>query len=129
VQERYTFGSTNKKNNNNNKQLKTLNTMKKILLTLTLITIGLVNSHAQNTEPNGNATWVIESTAKNARTQTVNFYDNTSKLIYSETISAHLNINRKKVQKALNQILDSLLAQDSYRNNKNVLAASFKVKN
>ncbi len=102
--------------------------MKKTLLTLTLITVGFITSYAQSNAFNHQATWVIETENELAKKQTVKFYDDNAQLIYAETINAKLNISKKKVQKALNRILDSLLTQQSYRNNKNVLAASFRLK-
>ncbi|WP_345948474.1 hypothetical protein ABDD95_16660 [Mucilaginibacter sp. PAMB04274] len=98
--------------------------MKKIFLTLILITVYFLKSYAQT----NHATWVIESESPKAKMQTVKFYDDNSQIIYTETINARLNISKKKVQKALNQILDSLLTQQYYRENKSVLAASFKLK-
>ena len=102
--------------------------MKKIFLTLTLIAAGLLTSYAQSTTTNNPATWVIESQGERPKTQTVKFYDSDAQLIYVETINARLNASKKKVQKALNRILDSLINQQSYRNNKDVLAASFNLK-
>lgn len=101
--------------------------MKKIISTLSLVISTFLYSYAQNV--NNRATWVIESQSEHPKTQTVHFYDDNLKLVYSETINARLNINKKKVQKALNLILDSLLTQQNYRSNKNVLAVSFKIKN
>lgn len=102
--------------------------MKKILLTLTFITAGLFTGYAQSTTTNNPATWVIESQGEHPKTHTVKFYDSGAQLIYAETINTRLDVSKKKVQKALNRILDSLITQQSYRNNKNVLAASFKLK-
>jgi hypothetical protein len=103
--------------------------MKKSILTLSLILTAFLSGYAQNNNnTNQQATWVIESEGNRAKTQTVKFYDDNAQLIYAETINARLNISKKKVQKALNQILDSLLNEHSYGNNKNVLAASFKLK-
>jgi hypothetical protein len=105
-----------------------LNIMKKIFLTLTLITVSLLTSHAQSHATINQPTWVIESQGERPKTNTVKFYDSDAQLIYAETINARLNVSKKKVQKALNRILDSLVTQQNYRNNKNVLAASFKLK-
>lgn len=103
--------------------------MKKIVLTLTLIAAAFLTSHAQNVVTVKQATWVVESQTENPKLQTVNFYDNNLKLIYSETVNAKLNISRKKVQKALNQLLNNLINQQGYRDNKNLLTASLKLKN
>ena len=103
--------------------------MKKIILTLSLITVSFLTINAQTVEPIKQATWVVESQSENAKMQTVNFYDNSHQLIYSETINTRLNISRRKVQKALNQILENLISQQGYRDNKNLLTASLKLKN
>jgi len=102
--------------------------MKKIFLTLSLITIAFLTVNAQTTESVKQATWVIEQEADQPKVQTVKFYDDNLQLIYQETVNARLNISKKKVQKALNAILDSLISQQDFRQNKNVLAASFKLK-
>jgi hypothetical protein len=102
--------------------------MKKIILTLTLITVSLLTGYAQSNASINQATWVIESQGERPKIQTVKFYDSDAQLIYAETINANLDVSKKKVRKALNRILDSLITQQSYRNSKNVLAASFKLK-
>ncbi|MVN90183.1 hypothetical protein [Mucilaginibacter aquatilis] len=103
--------------------------MKKIILTLSLGLITLVTVHAQDVNTVNQPTWVVESENANAKVQTVKFYDSNAQLIYAETVNTKLNISRKKIQKALNQLLNNLLTQQGYRENKNLLTASLKLKN
>ncbi|WP_295768066.1 hypothetical protein [uncultured Mucilaginibacter sp.] len=103
--------------------------MKKIIITLSLSLIVFVTVNAQDVNNVNQATWVVESENANAKVQTVKFYDSNAQLIYAETVNTKLNISRKKIQKTLNQLLNNLLTQQGYRENKNLLTASLKLKN
>lgn len=85
-----------------------------------------IGARAQKTY--NKATWVIESAGKNAKTQTVRFYNSNAELVYQETINKRLNPSRKKVQRALNRVLDSLLAGNQAIADNSILAATFKLK-
>jgi hypothetical protein len=101
--------------------------MKKAILTIAIITATTIAALAQ-TPSASRGNWVVESNVHQPKIQTVKFYDADSQLLYTETINTRLNINRKKVQESLNKVLDSLVTKNSYAMNKNILAASFKLK-
>ncbi len=102
--------------------------MKKTLLTFALITVSFLSTQAQTVEPSTQATWVVESNESTPKVQTINFYNDQHQLMYSETINKRLNISKRKVQKTLNSLLANLLKAEPGSYNKNVLAASFKLK-
>jgi hypothetical protein len=107
--------------------------MKKIILTLAIIGIvGLSAATAQpnNTQPNNNytGTWVVESNLHKPGIQTVRFYDNNNRLIYSETINGHLNVSKKKVQQKLNNILELLATQNKPAKDSDMLVLAFRVR-
>lgn len=102
--------------------------MKKTLLTFALITVSFLRTRAQTVDTPTQATWVVESNESTPRVQTINFYNNEHQLIYSETINKRLNISKRKVQKTLNSLLTNLINAEPGSYNKNVLAASFKLK-
>ncbi len=102
--------------------------MKKTLLTFALITVSFLSTQAQIVGTPSQATWVVESNERTPKVQTVNFYNNEHQLIYSETINTRLNISKRRVQKTLNALLANLLNAEPGSYNKNVLAASFRLK-
>ncbi|MBE9666696.1 hypothetical protein [Mucilaginibacter boryungensis] len=101
--------------------------MKKIILTLVILTMAAQSSVAQN-KPSTTGSWVIESNVRQPKTQTVKFYGNNNQLLYSETINKRLNINRKKIRQNLDKVLDSLTGKKDYAQNRAILAAIFKLK-
>ncbi|MCJ8212025.1 hypothetical protein MUY27_20075 [Mucilaginibacter sp. RS28] len=86
--------------------------MKKLLFTTALI-IGALFNHT-NVNAQTKATWVIESNVKPG-VNTVKFYDDSLNLIKEMIAYKPLNVRRKKVQKTLNIMLDSLLVQNQRR--------------
>jgi len=101
--------------------------MKKIILTLAILCAAAADSIA-SAQTDTTGTWVVESNLHTPGTQTVKFYDNKNKLIYSETINARLNVSKKKVQQKLNGILELLTANGKPVNENNMLALSFRIK-
>jgi len=101
--------------------------MKKIILTLAILCVAAAGSIA-SAQTDTTGTWVVESNLHNPGMQTVKFYDNKNKLIYSETINARLNVSKKKAQQKLNGILKLLTANRKPVNENNMLALFFRIK-
>jgi hypothetical protein len=100
--------------------------MKKIIITMLLVAMGLTYSFAQakntnNHNNDNNGYWVVES-AKKSKVQTVKFYSEQNELVYEETVRGKINVSDKKVQNALNKILAVMVNQKSYTANKEVIA-------
>lgn len=100
----------------------------KILMITALILISAVCSQAQNKEQINSGFWVVESNINKPEVQTIRFYSDGSKLLYEETINAKLNLKRKKVQLALNQLCSKLNANKEYIENKKLIALAFNLK-
>ena len=60
--------------------------------------------------------------------QTIKFYSDDSKLLYEETVNITLNLKRKKVQLALNQISNKLYENKEYIEGKKLIALAFNLK-
>ncbi len=101
--------------------------MKTTVLTLAIICMAAAGSIAQ-TKKVSNASWVVESNRNTPRVQIVRFYDDSSKLIYSETIKTHLNVSKKKVQLKLNNMLEQLVANGNPKKDSNMFASSLKIR-
>lgn len=99
--------------------------MKKTILTLAIICVTALSSIAQS---KNTGTWVVESNLHQRDVQTIRFYDSNNQLIYSETIKAHLNVSKKKVQQKLNNVLEALVTNGKAANDSNMIAASFRIK-
>ncbi len=85
--------------------------MKTLTLLFALIIASAAESSAQQ-QPKSllPACWVIESTVKNPRVQTVKFYDSRQRLLYQETVNQKLNIRKAIVRARLDDVLARLLA-------------------
>jgi hypothetical protein len=101
--------------------------MKKTVLTLAIIMMAVAGSIAQ-TKKVSNSSWVVESNPQNKGVKIVRFYDDNSRLIYSETVKGRLNINRKKIQVKLNNMLEQLVANGNPKRDSNMFASSLKVR-
>lgn len=99
--------------------------MKKYILTLVIIALSTIAMQVKAQSPSPGY-WVIEHNKKQPRVQTVRFYNDWQQLIYAETVNGKININRKKTQEKLNSVLDSLVKNNTYARNNNVLAAALK---
>ncbi|MDN3584039.1 hypothetical protein [Mucilaginibacter flavus] len=99
--------------------------MKTTILTLVIICLATLSSIAQSKHT---GTWVVESNLYQRGIQTVNFYDGNNQLIYSETVKAHLNLSKKKVQQKLNNVLETLVAGGKPVNDSNMIVALFRIK-
>ncbi|MDT3404628.1 hypothetical protein [Mucilaginibacter terrae] len=97
--------------------------MKKIVLTLTLITAIFTYANAQTAT--SKACWVIESN-KGSKMQLVKFYDDSLRLVYEEAINMKLNPAKDHIKKALNIILAALITKRADTNHKDILAVAFQ---
>lgn len=92
--------------------------MKKIiLLSFSLICLGLAGLTQQKKEESDKGYWVIENNIKTPRQSVVYFYTPENQLVYKETvIGRKLNVSRRRICKRLNAVLEqSILA---WKNNK-----------
>jgi uncharacterized membrane protein YhiD involved in acid resistance len=101
--------------------------MKKLITTVMILVATIACTQAQDKINNNQSFWVIESNVNLPKVQTVKFYDG-KKLIYEETVYTKLNIKKKKVQLALNQIMDKLNERTAYIENKNLVTLSLNLK-
>jgi hypothetical protein len=101
--------------------------MKTIIITA-LILISAVCCQAQDKLPAANGFWVVESNMNQPKTQTIRFYNDDAKLLYTETINTKLNLRREKVKLALNQLCSKLQENKGYLDNRNIIALAFNLK-
>ncbi|MDN3549910.1 hypothetical protein [Mucilaginibacter aquaedulcis] len=101
--------------------------MKTIIITA-LILISAVCCQAQDKLPAANGFWVVESNMNQPKTQTIRFYNDDAKLLYTETINTKLNLRREKIKLALNQLCSKLQENKDYLDNKNLIALAFNLK-
>ncbi|WP_374163139.1 hypothetical protein [Arcticibacter sp. MXS-1] len=67
--------------------------------------------------------WVVESNIRTQKLQVVTFYDDSSRAVYSETISGKkLPYHRQGMQKKLNDVLAAVMSRTDSSNQKNLLA-------
>ncbi|GAA4316423.1 hypothetical protein GCM10023149_13370 [Mucilaginibacter gynuensis] len=104
--------------------------MKKIILTLVIAAITIVQGIAQTNqkvqEPQ-QGFWVVEGSTHNKKQNTVKFYNEEKELVYEETVNKKLKVSDKKVQTKLNQLLAVLVNQKQYTADKSLLAICFNV--
>jgi hypothetical protein len=101
--------------------------MKTIIITA-LILISAVCCQAQNKVAANNGFWVVESNISQPKVQTIRFYSDDAKLLYTETINTKLNLKREKVKLALNQLCNKLQENKEYLDNKKLIALAFNLK-
>ena len=101
--------------------------MKTIMITA-LILISAVCCQAQNKVTAGNGFWVVESNINEPKVQTIRFYSEDAKLLYTETINTKLNLKREKVKLALNELCNKLQENNDYLDNKKLIALAFNLK-
>ncbi|MEN0054077.1 MAG: hypothetical protein AAGC65_10425 [Mucilaginibacter sp.] len=101
--------------------------MKTIMITA-LILISAVCCQAQNKLAAGKGFWVVESNINEPKVQTIRFYSDDAKLLYTETINAKLNLKHDKVKLALNQLCNKLQENKDYLDNKKLIALAFNLK-
>ena len=77
---------------------------------ITLIAAAIATTvSAQKKSQEYKGTWVVESTVKTPKEQTIKYYDVSMKLIYEEKVEGKkLNISRQRIQKKLNSRLNEL---------------------
>jgi hypothetical protein len=93
-----------------------------------LILISAVCCQGQNKVAASNGFWVVESNINQPKVQTIRFYSDDSKLLYTETINTKLNLKREKVKLALNQLCNKLQENKNYLDNKKLIALAFNLK-
>ncbi|WPU95382.1 hypothetical protein SNE25_07580 [Mucilaginibacter sabulilitoris] len=101
--------------------------MKKIIITA-LILVSALCGWAQNKVEANHGYWVVESNVNKPKIQTIRFYSDDAKLLYEETVNTGLNLKRKKVQLALNQISNKLYENKEYIEGKKLIALTFNIK-
>jgi hypothetical protein len=101
--------------------------MKKLIITIAIVSLTALYSKAQNTQIN-HGYWVTEYNIHTPRVQTVKFYNMDNQLVYEETINRKLNISKPQVQKALNQVVEDLYVEQKLAQRKDLLAVAFKLK-
>lgn len=90
--------------------------MKTIITTIALAFAATV-ANAQEDQKPGVATWVVESTVKQPKSQVVKYYDANLKLITQDTVNGkRLNISSARIQKKMNKKLDELIRDSAIRN-------------
>jgi hypothetical protein len=92
--------------------------MKASILKATFLSALLFSLHGLPTaaqEP-GSGYWVVETNVKTKDHSVVKFYDTTNQLVYEERLEGvHLNINRPRTVKMLNQTLRGVIAKSLVR--------------
>ncbi|WP_026904000.1 hypothetical protein [Pedobacter glucosidilyticus] len=102
--------------------------MKTLIITLVLAFYGF-NIIAQEKTAIKEGNWVIVSNVKTPKNSTVMFYNDKQELIYSELITnKRLNIERKKVKLALNQVLEKAIETEKVISDKNLVITALKAK-
>lgn len=102
--------------------------MKKIITTIAIIAALITGSQAQDKITANQGFWVIENNINLPKVQTVKFYDARNRLMYEETVYTKLNIKKKKILVALNQILDKLNERTAYIESRNLVTLSLNLK-
>jgi hypothetical protein len=102
--------------------------MKTLIITVVLAFYGF-NIIAQEKTAIKEGNWVIVSNVKTPKNSTVMFYNDKQELIYSEVITnKRLNIERKKVKLALNQVLEKAMETEKVIADKNLVITALKAK-
>lgn len=102
--------------------------MKTLVITVMLAFYGF-NTIAQEKTAIKEGNWVIVSNIKTPKNSTVMFYNDKQELIYSEVITnKRLNIERKKVKLALNQVLRKAIETEKVIYDKNLVITALKAK-
>jgi hypothetical protein len=102
--------------------------MKTLVITVMLAFYGF-NIIAQEKTAIKEGNWVIVSNIKTPKNSTVMFYNDKQELIYSEVITnKRLNIERKKVKLALNQVLKKAIETEKVIYDKNLVITALKAK-
>ena len=102
--------------------------MKTLVITVMLAFYGF-NIIAQEKTAIKEGNWVIVSNIKTPKNSTVMFYNDKQELIYSEVITnKRLNIERKKVKLALNQVLEKAMETEKVIADKNLVITALKAK-
>ncbi len=90
-------------------------TLKTILVSSLLFSLYVLPAAAQAPAP-GTGYWVVETNDRTKDHSIVKFYDNAGQLVYEERLEGvHLNINRPKTVKMLNQTLQGVIAKSLVR--------------
>ncbi|MRX48161.1 hypothetical protein [Pedobacter puniceum] len=102
--------------------------MKTLIITVVLAFYGF-NMIAQEKKVIKEGNWVVVSNIKTPKNSTVMFYNDKQELIYSEVITnKRLNIERKKVKLALNQVLEKAIETEKVISDKNLVITALKAK-
>jgi len=101
--------------------------MKRLFIIMAIVSITALYGKAQNVNVS-HGYWVTEYNIHKPKIQTVRFYNNDNQLIYEETINRKLKISKPEVQKALNEVLENIYAQQELVHRKDLLAVTFKIK-
>lgn len=101
--------------------------MKKLIITIAIVSLTATYSKAQNTHVS-HGYWVTEYNIHTPGIQTVKFYNLDNRLIYEETINRKLKISKPRIQKVLNQVVEELYAEQKLAQRKGLLAVAFKLK-
>lgn len=99
--------------------------MKKLTLTL-IIMAAFTSAQAQPAATTtGKGFWVVESNIRTPKSQIVLFYDDTSRVVYKETIAGKkIPYHRRAMQKKLNQVLAYVINRQDSLVQTNLLAAT-----
>ena len=102
--------------------------MKTLIITVVLAFYGF-NIIAQEKTAIKEGNWVVVSNIKTPKNSTVMFYNDKQEIIYSEVITnKRLNIERKKVKLALNQVLEKAIETEKVISDKNLVITALKAK-
>jgi hypothetical protein len=102
--------------------------MKTFIITVMLAFYGF-NIVAQEKTAIKEGNWVIVSNIKTPKNSTVMFYNDKQELIYSEVITnKRINIERKKIKLALNQVLKKAIETEKVISDKNLVITALKAK-
>ncbi|WP_304062109.1 hypothetical protein [Pedobacter glucosidilyticus] len=102
--------------------------MKTFIITVVLAFYGF-NIIAQEKTAIKEGNWVIVSNIKTPKNSTVMFYNDKQELIYSEVITnKRLNIEKKRVKLALNQVLKKAMETEKVILDKNLVITALKTK-